>query len=262
MFLRHAALKPVRGHSGQSGGLPTLGAVITFLLGGVVPHGRVPATPGWPGPREALRRGLGLVLVLAVLGLGISVISLRTGCVAADRDVRHLAVEIQDLDRVLRRLGPPATEARELLFRTTAVLIRDTFPSLDAALRGETRDATTLHGVLGTSLLRLGPGNPVIDEAQSRMHGLAEARLAVEQAVGSAIPHRQAGGLACWLTLVAAALGRVALRQDGRRGMLMPGLTVLAGVIVLLAVAVGAFEGILTVSGEPLLMALHVLADG
>jgi hypothetical protein len=215
--------------------------------------------------RDVIRRVLTLVAVLAALMLGMSIMSLKSTFDSADRDVRRLGSQIEELDRTLRRIDPPPTEARQLLFRFTAVLVRDTFPELDAPFGGEPRDANALQDDLEATLERLaaGPTVPrVVIQAQAVLHAIVQTRWTMEERTGTSISGWQLGVLVFWLMLIFAGLGLFAPRNALVISVLLLSAIALAGAVFLLTEFDDPFKGVITVSGEPLLNALHVLADG
>jgi multisubunit Na+/H+ antiporter MnhE subunit len=240
------------------------GALVGSACCGAAVRVRAPGTLASTEGRDVIRRVLTLIGVLAALMLGMSIASLKSTFDGADRDIRRLASQIEELDRTLRRIDPPATEARQLLFRFTAVLVRDTFPDLDAPFRGEPRGANDLQDDLDASLERLaaGPAVPrIVVEAQAVLHAIVQTRWSMEEEAGPTVTGWQLGVLIFWLMLIFAGLGLFAPRNFLLAVVLGLSAVALTFAIFLLTEFGDPFKGVITVSGEPLVNALHMLAD-
>jgi hypothetical protein len=226
---------------------------------------RAPAMLRSGEARDVVRRVISLVAVLAALMIGMSIVSLKSTFDAADRDVRRLGAQIEELDRTLHRAGPPANEARQLLCRYTAALVRDTFPEMKAPFSGNSDNVDDLQDALEASLERLGTGPPVpwnITQAQAVLHAIIQTRWTMEENTGTSVSGWQLGVLIFWLTLIFAGLGLFAPRNALVIGALLLGAAATACAVFLLTEFDDPFTGLITVSSEPLLNALHALADG
>jgi hypothetical protein len=230
---------------------------------GAAVRARAPRMLASSETRDVIRHVLSLIAVLAALILGMSIVSLKSTFDSADRDIRRLGSQLEEMDRTLRRAGPPADEARHLLLRYTAALVHDTFPELEAPFRGEPRDASELQDALEASLERLGTGSPVsrvIVEAQAVLHAIVQTRWNMEEQTGVSVSGWQLGVLIFWLMLIFAGLGLFAPRNLLVTIVLLLCAIALAGAVFLLTEFDDPFTGVITVSGEPLLNALHALA--
>ncbi len=244
--------------------LMVFGVLVGSAMGGAVVRARAPGNLVSLETRDVIRRVISLIVVLAALMLGMSIAALKTTFDSADRDIRRLGSQIEELDRSLRRIGPPAVEARQLLFRYNAVLVRDTFGDLDAPFRGEPRDANELQDELESALERLTAGpsvQRVVIQAQAILHAIAQTRWTMEEGIGTSISNWQLSVLVFWLMLIFAGLGLIAPRNVLVVIVLLLCAVALAGAVFLLTEFDDPFKGVITVSGQPLLNALHALAD-
>ena len=240
------------------------GALVGSGVCGAAVRARAPGMLVSGEARDVIRRVTSLIAVLAALMLGLGTASLKSTFDSTDRDVRRLASQVEELDRTLRRIGPPAIEARQVLFRLTAVLVRDTFPELDAPFRGEPRAANDLQDEMEASLERLGTGPAVpriVVQAQAELHAIAQTRWTMEERTGPTVSGWQLGVLIFWLMLIFGGLGLFAPRNAVIAVVLLLSAVALAFAVFLLTEFDDPFRGVITVSGEPLLNALHAIAD-
>jgi len=225
---------------------------------------RAPAMLSSGEARDVVRRVISLVAVLAALVLGMSIVSLKSTFDAADRDIRRLGAQIEELDRTLHRAGPPASEARQLLLRYTSALVRGTFPELDAPFRGDPGNVDDLQDALEASLERLGAGlsvPPGITEARAVLHAVIQTRWTMEENTGASVSGWQLGVLIFWLMLIFAGLGLFAPRNALVIGALLLCAAAVACAVFLMTEFDDPFTGVITVSSKPLLSALHALAN-
>ena len=250
--------------TGPAASLMVFGVLVGSAMGGAAVRARAPGMLASNEARDVIRRVISLIVVLAALMLGMSIAALKSTFDSADRDIKRLGSQIEELDRSLRRIGPPAVEARQLLFRYNAVLVRDTFADLDAPFRGEPRDANDLQDELEASLERLTVGPSVqriVIQAQAVLHAIVQTRWTMEEGIGTSISNWQLGVLVFWLMLIFAGLGLIAPRNVLVTIVLLLCALALAGAVFLLTEFDDPFKGVIAVSGQPLLNALHALAD-
>ena len=251
--------------SGTGTGLAVFGAMILSAGCGALVQVYAPGMLASGEARDVIRRVLSLVAVLAALMLGMSIVSLKSTFDHADRDIRRLGAQIEELDRTLHRVGPPAVAARQLLLRYTAALVRDTFPELDAPFRGEPRNVNDLQDELEASLERLSLGPSVsrgIIQAQAALHSIIQTRWTMEESTGASVSGWQLGVLIFWLMLIFAGLGLFAPRNALVIGILVLCAVALAFAVFLLSEFDDPFKGVITVPSWPLVNALHALTDG
>ena len=257
----------------RAGGWRVINAVTSLLVfcaltgsafGGAALHRSAPHMLASTEARDVVRRVVSLIAVLAALMLGMGIASLKSSFDGANRDLRRLGSQIEELDRTLRRIGPVTTEARHLLFRYTAGLVGDIFPDMDAPLRGEPRDADELQDELEASLERLGDGptvSRVAIQAQAVLHAIVQTRWTIDDRTGRSVSNWQLGVLVFWLMLVFAGFGLFAPRNALVVSVLVLCALALAFAIFLLTEFDAPFRGIIAVSAEPLQNALRALAD-
>ena len=150
------------------------------------------------------------------------------------------------------------------MFRLTTALVRDTFPELDAPFRGEPGVADDLQDDLEASLEHLGSALSVprlVIQAQAELHAIVQTRWSMEERTGPTVSGWQLGVLVFWLMLIFAGLGLFAPRNILVAAFLLLCAVALAFAVFLLTEFDNPFTGIIAVSGDPLMNALHALAD-
>lgn len=244
--------------------LLVVAALAGSALCGAAVRARAPATLISGEAGEILRRVISLIAVLAALMLSMGIASLKSTFDNADRDVQRLGAQIEQLDRTLRRIGPPAGEARQALSRLTAALVRDTSPELNATFRGKPRITNDLQDELDQSLERLGNGPTapwLVVQAQSVLHDVVRTRWSMEELTGPTVSGWQLGVLLFWLMLVFAGLGLFAPRNALVVTALLLCAVALGFAFFLLTELDNPFTGVITISREPLLHALQAQTE-
>ncbi len=247
---------------------PALGiGVFVFLFGsavaGVLAHARMP--PGILTTRttSAIGRGVTIVAVLAALLLAMMTVYVKSQFDVVHRDVRHFSAQLVDLDHLLRQLGPDAAPARDLLFGYAAQTLKDIWPSSHPRLGPDgTRPAELMHR-LETSVTAIIPADPARQQiavrARESVLALADASWNLEPQPGRLVSPWMTAILMFWFMLTFAAFGLVAPRTKLVLGTLTLCAAAMAAGMFLLAEYAGPFDGVITISSEPLENALFVL---
>lgn len=231
-----------------------VGALIGHWLRSALPDHHLNAES-----RDAVKLGVGLIATMSALVLGLVTASAKSSYDDVNTAVKHTAVDVLTLDRLLARYGPEAAGIRESLKEAVASRVETIWPadaphrSPDAAL-----PEFALSGVEGivSSIRQLSPR----DDAQRYVHSraldaaerLLQTRWLHTAGTGSAVPLPFLLILMFWLTITFASFGLFAPRNA----------TVLV-VYVVCALSVGAavflileldtpFAGLLKVSPNPL----------
>jgi hypothetical protein len=103
---------------------------------------------------------MAVIGTLSALVLGLLLATANSSFGARHQEVMQISANMIRLDRLLRRYGPAADQAREILRQYTAMKTRDLFPE-DATSRPTVDDprTTALLEDLEDGLLALKPGN-------------------------------------------------------------------------------------------------------
>lgn len=214
--------------------------------------------------KDTIKLGTGLIATLVALVLGLLVASAKSSFDIKSEGLKVASANIILLDRQLRRLGPPADQARLLLRRVVAH--RLAVPWREQALsvlRGAPLgDVPTFEDV--ENQIR---GLPLTNETQRGLQAralqlsadLSQARWLLSEQIGSTVETPFLVVVISWLAVIFASFGLLAPRN----------FTVWV-VIVLCALSVSAavflileldqpFGGVITLSKEPLRSALDRL---
>lgn len=112
-----------------------LAAVLVFActLGGaaagLVLHSKLPQHHCSDNSKDVVKLVMGLIATISALVLGLLISSAKSSYDAQKAEVQQLGVHLIQLDRVLVRFGPDATEAREQLRRIVVIDIAHTWPA-------------------------------------------------------------------------------------------------------------------------------------
>jgi hypothetical protein len=94
------------------------------------------------------------------------------------------------------------------------------------------------------------------------LHAIIQTRWTLEESTGASVSGWQLAVLIFWLMLIFAGLGLVAPRNALVLGVLLACAAAMACAVFLMTEFDDPFTGVITVSSQPLLSALHALADG
>ena len=212
-----------------------------------------------------LRRVVTALTLMAAVMLGFTTVSMKASFDSADRDVKHLSSQIVEFDRALRRIGPEAAPTRDLLFRYTIRIIKDTWPERHIRLPVGPAGPGELREKLRTSLDALTAIVPAkrqaITEARSILLDIIATRLIIFESSGSTWSPWIIGTLIGWLMLAFGSLGLTA-----------PPSPIVVASLLLLAIALGSaafltkefddpFSGVIVVSSSPMESALFTLTE-
>jgi hypothetical protein len=247
---------------------PGLGiGVFVFLFGstlaGVFAHARLP--PGILTTRTtgAISRGVTAVAVLAALMLASMTVYVKTQFDDVHRDVGRFASQLIEFDHLLRQIGPDALPARDLLFNYGAQTLKDIWPDTHPRLGLDgARPPEILHR-LDDAITGIRAADPQRQELAARAHravqDLLEASWNLNQQPGPILSPWLTAILLFWLMITFAAFGLVAPRNTLALGTLTLCAAAMAAGMFLLAEYAGPFDGVITVSSEPLENALFVM---
>lgn len=249
---------------------PTTGAVVfgclfSAGLGGMYLREHLPENSLLQGTVVLLRRMVTALTLMAAVMLGFTTVSMKASFDSADRDVKHLSAQIVELDRTLRRIGPDAAPIRDLLFRYTSRILKDTWPEHHSRLPvgpvgpGELREQ--LRGAL-EALPAIAPTkSQAIADARAILLDIIATRLMIFESSGSSLSPWVAAALVGWLMVAFGSLGLTA-----------PSSPIVVASLFLLAIALGSaafltkefddpFSGIIVVSSGAMENTLFTLTE-
>ena len=209
--------------------------------------------------KDTVKVGVGLVATMTALVLGLVTASAKSSFDAIDVAVKHSAMNLLAIDRLLARYGPEAEPIRAALKQAIGERIEmvwsgkgpDGTPAFDPFRSGAAAAAEGLAG----ALRRLQPANDAQRALQARALDLAETLLQDRWEVftigGSSIPTPFLVVLLFWLTLTFASFGLFAPRNTLVFAVLFVCALSVASAVFLILELDSPFRGVLTVSQEP-----------
>jgi hypothetical protein len=204
---------------------------------------------------------MGLVATMTALVLGLVTASAKSSFEAVAATVRSAAADTISLDRTLARYGPESQIARDALHDVVRARLDMTWPQ-ESARTAELMSMDALHRAENVvSLIRsLSSQNDEQSWLQSRAlsssEDLLEARWTLLSAVGTSVLAPFMALLVFWLTVTFASFGLFSPRNATTIAALFLSSSSVAGAVFLVLEMDGPFDGLITVSPEPLQYAL------
>lgn len=214
--------------------------------------------------RDVIKLAIGLVATMSALVLGLLVSSAKGSYDAERSEVIQMASKIAFLGRVLDAYGPEASGVRAQLRDTLERGMHQLWP---AQLHRPVSPAGEIEGgnAVYIAIQHLSPQNDVQTAAKSQAAALVVdlgqlRSLLVAQAVPS-ISEAMLIILVCWLAII--FLGFSALAPPNRTAIMALVVSAIAvsGAILLILELDEPFGGIIGISSEPMVKALHQLAQ-
>ena len=242
--------------------------VFAFAFGGVLAgmklSSMLPEHHLSDGSRDTVKIGIGLIATMSALILGLVTASAKSSFDDVDHAVRHAAGNILTLDRALARYGPEAAPLRENLKAVVASRIETTWPR-DAARKADFNpfEAANTVEALVSQIRGLAPKTEDQRWLQSRARDLAESLLEVRfqvfGSIGPSVPVPFLSVLVFWLTITFTSFGLFAPRNATVVSVLLVCALSVAAAVFLVLEMDGPFHGLITVSPDPLRLALAQL---
>ncbi len=207
--------------------------------------------------RDTVKLGVGLIATLTALVLGLVTASAKTSFDGMDTEVKHAAVDILSLDRLLARYGPETRDIRGGLQHAVALRIEMIWPQ--SSTRPATLDpsgaASRAEG-LADRIRGLAPRDDSQRSLQSRALELAEAMLKTRWMAtaghGALIPLPFLAVLSFWLAVTFASLGLLTSRNGTVFVVFVVCALSVGSAAFLILELDGPFDGLLKVSADPL----------
>jgi hypothetical protein len=230
------------------------GALLGMWLRKVLPEHHLDAES-----RDTIKVGVGLIATMTALVLGLVTASAKSSYDAVDTGVKHAAMDILTLDRVLARYGSETGEIRKGLKHVVGERIDTIWPqgsSKPASLDPLRTGAASRAEGLADAIRGLQPRDDSQRALKSRALDLTEAMLQTRwlaiAATGSSVPVPFLVILLFWLTFTFASFGLFAPRNiTVVTVLLVCGLSVASAVFLVMEMD-APFDGLLQVSADPL----------
>jgi len=244
--------------------LIVLACVFGGALLGIFLRAALPAHHLTQDSKDVVKLGMGLIATMTALVLGLVTASAKTSFDAADAGVKHSAVNILLLDRVLARYGPETKDIRALIRRSLAFKLNVIWPE-DSSRPGKldaSQARPTIEGI-EDRIRELTPKNGAQRSLQARalqiMSDLLQARWLILGVAGNLVPLPFLVVLVFWLTVIFASFGLYAPRNATVITVLfLCALSAAASVFLILEMDL-PFEGLMKISSAPLRYALSQL---
>ena len=230
-------------------------------LAGILIRAVLPAHHLGDDAKGSVNVAAATVSVLTALVISSLITSARGAFETTTGEVEELSANLVLLDRVMAHYGPQSDPARDLLRRYTILKIDLTWPK--ERMRKPVLDdpvALEMLETLQDNLRALEPQSEAERWLKSRAlqvsGDLAQARWKLAVQNRSVIPRPFLMVVVCWLTFLFASFGLFAPRNlTVITVLLVSALSVSAGIVLILELE-NPFDGMITVSAEPMQSAL------
>jgi hypothetical protein len=213
--------------------------------------------------RDTIKLAMGLVATMSALVLGLLVSSAKGAYDAERNEVIQMAAKVAFFDRVLTNYGPEAAGARAGFHEVVKEVVRQMWPG-EAGMSAHLAPNTQAGNVVYTAVQGLSPRDDtqrkLKEEATTLATDFAQLRsLLVAQSVAS-ISKPMLIILVSWLVVI--FLGFSVLAPPNATAILALVVSALAvsGAIFLILELDQPFDGLIRISSEPMLNALHQFA--
>jgi hypothetical protein len=211
--------------------------------------------------RDTMKLAIGLIATMTALVLGLITASAKASFDTVDISVRHTAMDILTLDRVLARYGPETGPIRAGFKQVVANRIELIWPG--EKVRAQLEPSAEFMQGTETFAERIRALIPRDDSQQmlraraiDLVEGLLKERWQVAGARATSVPLPFLVILLFWLTVTFASFGLLAPRNITVLAVLFVCALSVSSAVFLILEMDGPFDGVLKVSSEPLRYAL------
>lgn len=223
-------------------------------------HPRLPDHQLSKETQDAVKVGVGMVVILSALVLGLLIASVRGTFDTATRDLKHFSTQIVLLDRTLRAYGLQAGSARTLIQEYVERALAGTWPSDSKQEAVDDPRAERLLYQLQDAILALTPETSrertLADEMKSEVRKLIELRWTLVEEATTSLNVPLMTVLVIWLMLIFASFGYNAPRNALVIITFILCAASIGGALFLVVQMDKPFEGLIKVSPAPLQNAL------
>jgi len=226
---------------------------------------RLPAHQLSKETQDAVKVGVGMVVVLSALVLGLLIASVKSTFDTATRDLKHFATQIVLLDRTLRAYGSQGDSARSLIRQYVEQALAGTWPSDNESEVVDDPRAEQLIYQLQNAILSLAPESSqqraLSDEMKGEVRRLIELRWTLIEEGTTSLNVPLVTVLVIWLTLVFASFGYNAPRNPLVVITFILCAASIGGALFLVIQMDRPFEGLIKVSPAPLQNVLSYIRE-
>jgi hypothetical protein len=215
--------------------------------------------------RQIVNVATGVVATLAALVLGLMVASAKSSFDARADDIRVSSTRIIMLDRSLRQYGPETAQTRQLLRQLIEARIKRAWGTPNDAFQEGTPGSQTVEiEAVRRGLFALTPANDaqkwLLTSALSTAADLEQSRWLLIEHGRSTIPRSLLVVLAFWLIVIFANLGLFAPPNGTVYTIIFVCAVSVATAIFLILEMDQPYQGVIQISNEPLVSALHEIS--
>jgi hypothetical protein len=244
--------------------LLSAGCIYGGALVGMAVQTRLPPEQRTPGSQDAIKMTAGVISLMAALVLGLLVSSAKNNFDSASAAITRAGARVIMLDRVLAQYGAESAAVRDELRRSVAAgieLLWPEVPRVEGALKAFERTNMMERMLVQIRALepRTDAQRALREQAQALGNELLLSRwLQIEQAQ-IPLPRPFLHVLLFWFTMLFASFGLVAPPNATVRTVLFVGAAALGTAIFLILEMNDPMDGIIKVSGGPMVKALEQL---
>ncbi len=245
--------------------LVVFGCILAGALLGAILRSTLPAHHLSEESKDVVKVATGLIATLVALVLGLLIASAKTSFDTRSQEITDGAAKVVLLDRELRRLGPAADPARAVLRQGIATRLAQKWDEGRLRSLGDDPGVPSIEDV-EAKLRDLVPANDSQRWLQGRALAiaaeLAQTRWLLAEQAGSAIAVPFVVIVVFWLFFIFTSLGMFAPRNlTAYVAIVLCAVSVSAAVLLVLELD-RPFQGLITISKEPLRVALKHLEEG
>jgi hypothetical protein len=246
--------------------LASAGSIFGGALLGMALQRRLPGHHLTKDMQDVVKLSAGTIATLTALVLGLLVSSAKTAFDTINTGVVQGSAKIILLDRTLARFGPEADGARQTLKQVVASGIQRTWPTEKTGVP-TVANIERVNGIerLQDDVRALAPQTDVQREARSEAQqitrDLGQTRWLLIEEAQNELPTPLLLILVFWLSLLFVSFGLFAPQNVTALVVLFVGSCAISGSIFLVLELNQPLDGIIKVSGAPLMNALRHLGE-
>jgi type II secretory pathway pseudopilin PulG len=234
------------------------GALLGMGLGALLPKEQLSDQT-----KDAIKVAMAMIATLAALVLGLLTASAKSSLDDKEGQVRAWAAEVIILDRALATYGPEAQDARDSMKQVLTARVAQLWPGSGTGLSPAALRKGTSIEVVQREVLELQPQTDaqrwLKDTALKITQEMMEARWEGMQRLGRSIKWPFIAIVVFWLAVIFASFGLLAPRNAIVTGALLLAALSVAGALYLILEMDQPYAGLITISPEPLQIALAQL---
>ena len=243
--------------------LIVFGCLVAAVLVGRAIRSLLPDEHVTSDSRDALKLAMGLVATMSALVLGLLVSSAKGSYDTERSEVIQMASKVAFLGRVLDAYGPEAAGVRTQLHDTLEGAMQQLWPG---EMRRPANPSTKIQEAIAvySAIQRLSPQNDVQTEAKAQaatlVIDLGQLRLLLAAQAVPSVSKAMLIILVSWLVVIFLGFSVLAPPNLTTILALMVSALAVSGAIFLILELDEPFGGVIGISSEPMVNALHQLA--